>query len=148
MHANIDCYQNAQAVPRRSLPVLERNERITAGACSSSFPSPPHLSEYTQAHDPTTPEALRTVLLKLAHRLISSSATPSYYNADRFHLHLTILRQLGLYDEAYEMVESESGQIVCSSNLSCEELRREIWKLKGLTKEAGEAAEKRILEAK
>ncbi|EIW60342.1 actin cytoskeleton organization protein [Trametes versicolor FP-101664 SS1] len=106
------------------------------------------MSALLQAHDPTTPEALRTVLLKLAHRLISSSATPSYYNADRFHLHLTILRQLGLYDEAYEMVESESGQIVCSSNLSCEELRREIWKLKGLTKEAGEAAEKRILEAK
>ena len=53
-----------------------------------------------------------------------------------------------MYDEAYEMVESETGKIVCSGTLSCEEMRREIWKLKGLTKEAGELAEKRILEAK
>ncbi|KAI0780924.1 actin cytoskeleton organization protein [Trametes elegans] len=105
------------------------------------------MSALLQAHDPTTPEALRTVLLKLAHRLVSSSATPSYYNADRFHLHVTVLRELGLYDEAYEMVESDTGKIVCSTNLSCEELRREIWSLKGLTKEAGEFAEKRILDA-
>ncbi|KAH9854239.1 N-acetyltransferase B complex non catalytic subunit-domain-containing protein [Lenzites betulinus] len=106
------------------------------------------MSAVLQAHDPTTPEALRTVLLKLAQRLLSSSPTPSFYNADRFHLHVTILRELGQYDDAYEMVESESGKIVCSSNLSCEELRREVWKLKGLAKEAGERAEKRILEAK
>ncbi|KAI0670373.1 actin cytoskeleton organization protein [Trametes maxima] len=106
------------------------------------------MSALLQARDPSTPEALRTVLLKLAHRLISSSATPSFYNADRFHLHITILRELNLLDEAYEMLESETGKIVCSSNLACEELRREIWKLKGLTKEAGERAEKRILEAK
>ncbi len=78
---------------------------------------------------------------------MSSSQTPSYYHADRFHLHVTVLKQLGLYDEAYELVESETGNIVCSSSLVCEELRREIWKLKGLTKEAGERAEKRILEA-
>ncbi|KAI0362109.1 actin cytoskeleton organization protein [Trametes cingulata] len=106
------------------------------------------MSALLQAHDPTTPEALRTVLLKLAHRLLSSSATPSFYNADRFHLHVTVLRELGLYDEAYEMVESETGKIVCSGNLACDELRREIWKLKGLAKEAGERAEKRIVEAK
>lgn len=86
--------------------------------------------------------------MKLAHRLVSSSATPSYYHADRFHLHVTVLRELGLHDEAYEMVESETGKIVCSTNLACDELRREIWKLKGLTKEAGERAEKRIAEAK
>ncbi|OSC97114.1 actin cytoskeleton organization protein [Trametes coccinea BRFM310] len=106
------------------------------------------MSALLQAHDPSTPEALRTVLLKLAHRLISSSATPSFYNADRFHLHVNVLKELGLYDEAFEMVESETGKVVCSSNLACDELRREIWKLKGLTKEAGERAEKRILEAK
>ncbi|KAI0807388.1 N-acetyltransferase B complex non catalytic subunit-domain-containing protein [Fomes fomentarius] len=100
-----------------------------------------------QANDPSTPENLRTVLIKLAHRLVSSSQTPSYYHADRFHLHVTVLKELGLYDEAYELVESETGNIVCSSSLVCEELRREIWKLKGLTKEAGERAEKRILEA-
>lgn len=80
--------------------------------------------------------------------MISSSQTLSYYHADRFHLHVTVLKELGLYDEAYEMVESENGKLVCAGTLSCEELRREIWKLKGLTKEAGELAGSRILEAK
>ena len=53
-----------------------------------------------------------------------------------------------MYDEAYELIEGEAGKIICSQFLVCEELRREIWKLKGLTKEAGERAEQRILEAK
>lgn len=60
---------------------------------------------------------------------------------------MTVLKELGLYDDAYEMVESEAGKIVCSGTLACDELRREIWKLKGFTTEAGERAEKRILEA-
>ncbi len=88
------------------------------------------------------------MLLKLAQRLVSQSPTPSYYNADRFHLHVTVLKELGLYDEAYELIESEAGKIICSQFLMCEELRREIWKLKGLTREAGERAEQQILEAK
>ncbi|OCH92238.1 hypothetical protein OBBRIDRAFT_791472 [Obba rivulosa] len=106
------------------------------------------MSAFLQANDPSTPEMLRTVLLKLAHRLISSASTPSYYSADRFHLHLTILRDLGLYDEACQMLDSDAGKTVCSASLSCDELRREIWKLKGLTKEEGERAQKRIVEAK
>ncbi|TBU65814.1 N-acetyltransferase B complex non catalytic subunit-domain-containing protein [Dichomitus squalens] len=101
-----------------------------------------------QANDPTTPETLRTILFKLAHRLLSQVQAPAVFYAERFHLHLTVLKELKLYDEAYDLVESESGRIVCSSSLACEELRREIWKLKGLTKEAGEHAEKQILEAK
>ena len=59
-----------------------------------------------------------------------------------------MLKELKLYDEAYEMVESDAGKIICANNLACEELRREIWKLQGLVKEAGERGEKRILEAK
>ncbi|KAI0748133.1 N-acetyltransferase B complex non catalytic subunit-domain-containing protein [Daedaleopsis nitida] len=106
------------------------------------------MSALLQANDSSTPEALRTVLRKLAHRMISPSQTLSYYLPDRFHLHVTVLKELGLYDEAYEMVESENGKLVCAGTLSCEELRREIWKLKGLTKEAGELAGNRILEAK
>ena len=117
---------------------------------SVTCPSYTHVARLPgfQANDPTTPETLRTILFKLAQRLLSQSQTPSVYFAERFHLHLTVLKELKLYDEAYEMVESESGRIVCSSNLACEELRREIWNLKGLTKEAGELAETRILEAK
>lgn len=88
------------------------------------------------------------MVLKLAHRLLSQSPTPSYYVPDRFHLHITILKELELYDEAYEMLEQDTGKLVCGLNLACEELRREIYELKGLTKEEGERAEKRILEAK
>ena len=88
------------------------------------------------------------MLLKLAQRLLSQSPTPSYYNPDRFHLHLTILKELELYDEAYEMLEHETGKFVCGLSLVCEELRREIWSAKGLVKEEGERAQKRILEAK
>ena len=46
------------------------------------------------------------------------------------------------------MLEQDTGKLVCGLNLACEELRREIYELKGLTKEEGERAEKRILEAK
>lgn len=59
-----------------------------------------------------------------------------------------MLKELKLYDEAYEMVESDAGKIICANNLACEELRRDIWKLKGLAKDAGDRGEKRILEAK
>ena len=101
-----------------------------------------------QANDPSTPAALRPVLFKLAQRLLTQSPTPSYYNPDRFYLHLSVLKELQLYDEAYEMLENETGKVVCGFSLACEELRREIWKLKGLTKEEGERAQKRIVDAK
>ena len=88
------------------------------------------------------------ILFKLAQRVLSQSQTPSSYRGERFHLHVTMLKELKLYDEAYEMVESDAGKIICANNLACEELRREIWKLQGLVKETGERDEKRILEAK
>ncbi|KAI0726631.1 actin cytoskeleton organization protein [Fomitopsis betulina] len=106
------------------------------------------MSAVLQASDPTTPPGIRPVLLKLAHRLISSSTTPSFYNADRFYLHLLILRDLELYDEAYELLNNDIGKTICSSSLTCDEIRRDIWRQRGLVKEEGERAKAQILEAK
>ncbi|KAI0810968.1 N-acetyltransferase B complex non catalytic subunit-domain-containing protein [Irpex lacteus] len=99
-----------------------------------------------QANDPATPEALRPVLFKLAHRLITSAPTPSYYSADRFYIHLVVLKELQLWDEATTLLSSEIGQAIANTSLSVDELRRDIWKLKGSVKEEGERAQKRILE--
>ncbi|TFK42516.1 actin cytoskeleton organization protein [Crucibulum laeve] len=101
-----------------------------------------------QAEEASTPPAMRTLLYKLAHRLITSSPTPSYLSADRFYLHLSILRELELFDEAHKLIESEVGGNICSTSLSCNELRREIWRLRGLTKEEGDRAKKLIVEKK
>ncbi|OBZ75813.1 N-alpha-acetyltransferase 25, NatB auxiliary subunit [Grifola frondosa] len=106
------------------------------------------MSAILQANESTTPAALRTVLFKLAHRLVTSSPTPSYYTADRFYLHLVVLQELQLYDEAHQLLESEPGKAVCAGSLACDEVRREIWKLKGLLKEEGARAQERIAEAK
>jgi N-terminal acetyltransferase B complex non-catalytic subunit len=91
---------------------------------------------------------MRAVLYQLAHRLVTSSPTPSYLSADRFHLHLTILRELGLFDEAHTLLESDVGKSICSTSLVCDEIRRDIWRLRGLWNEEGERAEQRIVENK
>jgi N-terminal acetyltransferase B complex non-catalytic subunit len=91
---------------------------------------------------------MRTLLYKLAHRLITSSPTPSYLNADRFHLHLSILRELGLFDEAHKLLSSDIGKSICATSLSCNEIRRDIWRLRGLLKEEGEQAELQMVEKK
>lgn len=100
-----------------------------------------------QADDPSTPSSMRSLLYKLAHRLITSSNTP-YLNADRFYLHLSILRELESWDETQKLIDSEIGKIICDTNLLCNEIRRDIWKRRGLIKEEGEHAEKRITEQK
>ncbi|RXW20882.1 hypothetical protein EST38_g4951 [Candolleomyces aberdarensis] len=86
------------------------------------------ISAILQANDPSTPGTMRTILYKLAHRLIDSSPTPSYLNADRFYLHLLVVRELKLFEEADKLLNSEVGQKICSISLSCDELRRKIWK--------------------
>ncbi|CCM04607.1 uncharacterized protein FIBRA_06789 [Fibroporia radiculosa] len=106
------------------------------------------MSAVLQANDPTTPANFRSVLYKLAHRLISTTSALSYYNADRFYLHLVILRELALYDEAHELLETDVGKKICASNLACDDLRRDVWRLKGLYKEEGIRARQRIEEAK
>ena len=81
---------------------------------------------------------------------MSSATAPngnlSYLNADRFYVHLTVLKELKMYDEATTLLESEAGKAKCITSLICEELRREIWKLKGSAKEEGERAQQRIQE--
>ncbi|KAJ3537583.1 hypothetical protein NM688_g6661 [Phlebia brevispora] len=98
-----------------------------------------------QANDPATPPALRPVLYKLAHRLISSATIPSFVSADRFYVHLMILKELQMYDEATKLLESEMGRAVCRTSLVCDELRREIWTLKGSIKEEGQRAQDKVL---
>lgn len=101
-----------------------------------------------QANDMATPEALRPVLLKLALRLISSGNTPSYFNPDRFYVHLLILRELEMYDDAATLLNHEIGQKICETSLVCDEIRRDIMKLKGACKQEGEQAKVKILEKK
>jgi N-terminal acetyltransferase B complex non-catalytic subunit len=102
----------------------------------------------TQANDTTTAPAMRTLLYKLAHRLITSSPSPSHISADRFHLHISILRELELYDEAHTLLSSEVGKQICSTSLLCNEVRRDIWRLNGLWKEEGAQAQERIIKKK
>lgn len=91
---------------------------------------------------------MRNILYKLAHRFVVLSPTPSYVNAERFHLHLSILLKLDLIDDAYTLLDSEVGKAICATSLSCNELRREVWKSKGLVKEEGSLAKIRIMEKK
>ena len=89
---------------------------------------------------------MREILLKLAHRLILASWKPSEAHADRLYLYITILQQLGLYKDARELLETESGRFLCSRSLACDYLRRDIMKAGGWPKEEAEVAEQRILE--
>lgn len=101
-----------------------------------------------KAKEAGTPANMRMLLYKLAHRIITSSPTPSYLNADRFHLHLSILQQLELYDDAHKLLSSDVGKNICATSLSCNEIRRDIWRLLGLTREEGELARQKIVEKK
>jgi N-terminal acetyltransferase B complex non-catalytic subunit len=113
----------------------------------SSWPSRGYRSGF-QAEEHGTPSQLRELLYKLAHRLIVSSPTPSYINSERFHLHLSILLKLDLIDDAHKLLDSSVGRNICATNLSCNELRREVWKLKGLVQEEGDLAKSLLLDKK
>jgi N-terminal acetyltransferase B complex non-catalytic subunit len=101
-----------------------------------------------KAKEVGTPASMRALLYKLAHRIITSSPTPSYLNADRFHLHLSILHHLELYDDAHKLLISDVGKNICATSLSCNEIRRDIWRLRGLSREEGELARQRIVDKK
>ncbi|KAF8965269.1 actin cytoskeleton organization protein [Flammula alnicola] len=101
-----------------------------------------------QAKDIATPPTMRPILYKLAHRLLSSSPTPSYVSADRFHLHLSILHELDLFEEAEKLLDSDVGKSICATNLSCNEVRRDIWLRQGRTEQEGERAKNLIVEKK
>lgn len=106
------------------------------------------MSAILQANDPSTPEQMREVLYKLAHRLLESSPTTTLYSSERLYLHLTVLRELKLYDDAQKLLETSVGQAMCATNLSCDEIRRDICRLKGMVQEEGTRAQARILEKK
>ncbi|KIJ16949.1 hypothetical protein PAXINDRAFT_168389 [Paxillus involutus ATCC 200175] len=97
-----------------------------------------------QASDPSTTPNMKTLLYKLAHRLVTSSPSPSYLSADRFHMHISILKELKLYDEANTLLESEIGKTICSTSLACNQTRRDIWRERGLFKEEGTRAQQKI----
>ncbi|KAN0077095.1 N-acetyltransferase B complex (NatB) non catalytic subunit domain containing protein [Tylopilus felleus] len=98
-----------------------------------------------QASDPSTSPSMKTLLYKLAHRLVTSSPTPSYLTADRFHMHISILKELELWDEANTLLESDIGKTICSTSLACDQTRREIWRSRGLFGEEGQRAQQKIL---
>lgn len=90
----------------------------------------------------------RTILYKLAHRLLSSTPQPAHASADRLYLHLTVHHELGLYEEALELLDTEEGKAIVKTSLVVEELRRKIVLAKGLFLEEGDRAEKKIVEDK
>jgi N-terminal acetyltransferase B complex non-catalytic subunit len=91
---------------------------------------------------------MRPILLKLAHRLITSSPTPSYIHPERFHLHLSILLDLELWDEADKLIDSDVGKNICATSLSCNDVRRAIWSKQGRLQQEGERAERFIIDKK
>ncbi|KAG6898362.1 hypothetical protein C0992_009037 [Termitomyces sp. T32_za158] len=105
-----------------------------------------HWKSAQQANDPATPTAMKTILYKLAHRIVMSSPTPSYQSNDRFHLHLSILQELELYDDAHKLLDSDTGRAICSTSLSCNEIRRNIWRKRGMILDEGKLATRRISE--
>ncbi|TFY72671.1 hypothetical protein EVG20_g343 [Dentipellis fragilis] len=101
-----------------------------------------------QANDPATPANMRELLYKLAQRHVSSVWKEDDSSADRFHLYASILQELKLSEEVKKLLESELGQVVCSRNLTCDELRRDIYKANSWFTEEGATAQKRIEERK
>ena len=91
---------------------------------------------------------MRPILYRLAHRMIESCGTPSYINTDRFYLHLSVLRELKLYDDAQKLFNSEVGKIICANSLVVDEMRRQMWKEQGLYSQEEEHAKEQILEKK
>ena len=89
---------------------------------------------------------MRPVLFKLSHRLLSSTIIPSHVSADRFYLHLTILKELELWDDAHQLLATIPGTAICETSLIVDEIRREIWKRKGLWEEEKQIALRRIAE--
>jgi hypothetical protein len=89
---------------------------------------------------------MRDILLKLAHRLITASWKQVEVHPDRLYLYTSILQQLGLYEDARELLDTESGRFLCARNLSCDYLRREIMEAGGWQTEEGVIAEQRIVE--
>ncbi|EPQ58725.1 hypothetical protein GLOTRDRAFT_13884, partial [Gloeophyllum trabeum ATCC 11539] len=101
-----------------------------------------------QANDPATPENMKGLLHKLAHSKLMTSPTPAYVMPDRLYLHLTVLRELGMFDDAQKVLDHETGRNMYNASLVVDELRRELWRLSGRWTQERELAEHRITEKK
>ncbi|TRM57612.1 N-acetyltransferase B complex non catalytic subunit-domain-containing protein, partial [Schizophyllum amplum] len=99
---------------------------------------------YWSAHDPSTPATMKPILFKLAAKLLEQSPNPSFVSADRFHLHLAVLKETADWEAANKLLDTDVGRAICDTNLSCNELRREIIRAQGKLREEGIAAEARI----
>ncbi|EIN07294.1 actin cytoskeleton organization protein [Punctularia strigosozonata HHB-11173 SS5] len=97
-----------------------------------------------QAKDSATPETMRGLLYELARRVLAPNTALSCLLADRFYLHLTVLRELKAWDEAQSMLDTELGKNICNTSLHCDALRREIAQERGSWIEEGELAKQRI----
>ncbi|KAL5489723.1 MDM20 [Sanghuangporus weigelae] len=84
------------------------------------------LSAMLQANDVSTPPTMRPVLQKLAHRLLEGAKLPPHASADRLHVHLTVLKTLGMHDDAAALVDTEEGKAVAKTSLIVDEVRREL----------------------
>jgi N-terminal acetyltransferase B complex non-catalytic subunit len=91
---------------------------------------------------------MRTILYKLAHRLLSANTQISYATPERFHLHLSVLKELQLWEEADKLMAESIGPVLVKSSLVCDELRREIAQQRNQWKEEGERAREKIVEKK
>lgn len=99
-----------------------------------------------KARDPATPTSMRPVLFKLSHRLLSSAVIPTHLSADRFYLQLNILKELELWDEAHQLLITDPAKAICETSLIVDEIRREVWRQKGLWDEEKQIAQRRITE--
>lgn len=104
------------------------------------------LNTLLQAKDPATPPAMQSILFKLAHRLLTASPNLSFMTADRLYFHLSVLKELELWEEVDALMESKVGKMISSTSLVCEEIRREIAQARGLWVEEGERAKEQILD--
>jgi len=89
---------------------------------------------------------MHPILFKLSHRLLSSTLVPSHLSADRFYLHLSILKELELWDDAHQLLSTPPGRAICETSLLVDEIRRQVWKQKGLWAEEKQIAQRRITE--
>ncbi|KAG8881321.1 hypothetical protein FRB97_009663 [Tulasnella sp. 331] len=84
------------------------------------------------------------MLLTLALRLIQNSPIPSHISPDYFWLHLTILKSMDKIEDAFELITSEKGRKLCEASLLVEELRRDIFKMKGAYQQEAEICSGRL----
>ncbi|TDL21521.1 actin cytoskeleton organization protein [Rickenella mellea] len=106
------------------------------------------MSAVLQAKDPSTPPTTRPILFQLAHRLLLTTPVPPTATADRLHLHVTVLRELSLYDEARQLLETTVGKAIVKTSIVVDELRREVAVESGRWKEEGREAARRLVEEK